>query len=130
MGKHWHWITCGLLTGIFLIGEKTFQAQSTALSGHGYRITFWTTEEGLPQNTVNDICQTRDGYLWFTTLDGLVRYDGVRFRVSNKSNSPGLASNRLLRLVEDADGALWIGSDTHRAYSKPSPPRTGCRTTG
>jgi ligand-binding sensor domain-containing protein/signal transduction histidine kinase len=85
---------------------------ATAMAQHRpYRFDHWTTDDGLPQNSVNDICQTRDGYLWFTTLDGLVRYDGVRFRVFNKSNTPGLASNRLLRLAEDADGALWIGSE-------------------
>lgn len=85
---------------------------STALAQHSpYRFDHWTTDDGLPQNSVNDICQTRDGYLWLTTLDGLVRYDGVRFTVFNKRNSPGLASNRLLRLAEDADGALWIGSE-------------------
>ncbi|MFN0124409.1 MAG: two-component regulator propeller domain-containing protein, partial [Blastocatellia bacterium] len=76
-----------------------------------YRFDHWTTEEGLPQNSVNDICRTRDGYLWFTTLDGLVRYDGVRFTIFNQSNAPGLAGNRLLRLAEGADGALWIGSE-------------------
>ncbi len=78
---------------------------------HSYRFDHWTTDDGLPQNSVNDICQTHDGYLWFTTMDGLVRYDGVRFTIFNKSNSPGLAGNRLLRLAEDADGALWIGSE-------------------
>jgi hypothetical protein len=39
----------------------------------------WTTENGLPQNSVNDILQTRDGYLWLATHGGLVRFDGVRF---------------------------------------------------
>ena len=37
---------------------------------------------------MRDIVQTRDGYLWFTTFDGLVRFDGVRFTVFNKSNCP------------------------------------------
>ncbi len=76
-----------------------------------YRFDHWTTDHGLPQNSVYNITQTRDGYLWFTTLDGLVRYDGVRFTIFNKSNSPGLASNRLTCLFEDAEGALWIGAE-------------------
>ena len=80
---------------------------TTAFAQHSpYRFDHWTTDDGLPQNSVNDICQTRDGYLWFTTMDGLVRYDGVRFTIFNKSNSPGLAGNRLSRLAEDTDGAL------------------------
>ncbi|MGH9939854.1 MAG: sensor histidine kinase [Blastocatellia bacterium] len=76
-----------------------------------YRFDVWTTDNGLPQNVVYDITQTRDGYLWFTTLDGLVRYDGVRFTVFNKNNSSGLNSNRLTCLYEDAEGALWIGAE-------------------
>ena len=39
----------------------------------------WTTENGLPQNSINDILQTRDGYLWLATHGGLVRFDGARF---------------------------------------------------
>jgi hypothetical protein len=41
-----------------------------------YNFSSWTTDDGLPQNSVYAILQTRDGYLWFTTLDGLVRFDG------------------------------------------------------
>ncbi|MGI8835705.1 MAG: ligand-binding sensor domain-containing protein [Pyrinomonadaceae bacterium] len=56
--------------------------------------------------------QTQDGYLWFTTFDGLVRFDGVRFTVFNKSNSPGLATNRFVSLFEDRNGDLWAGLET------------------
>jgi len=76
-----------------------------------YRFNSWTTDAGLPQNTVYDIRQTRDGYLWLTTFDGLVRFDGVRFTVFNRGNSPGISSNRFLRLYEDASGDLWAGTD-------------------
>jgi len=50
---------------------------------------------------VHGILQTRDGYMWFTTFDGLVRFDGVRFTVFNKSNSPGLAGNGFRMPYED-----------------------------
>lgn len=77
-----------------------------------YRFDHWTADNGLPQNSVREIVQTRDGYLWFTTFDGLVRFDGVRFTVFNKSNSPGLATNRFVSLFEDRNGDLWAGLDT------------------
>jgi ligand-binding sensor domain-containing protein/signal transduction histidine kinase len=76
-----------------------------------YRFDAWTTDNGLPQNTVYAILQTRDGYLWFTTLDGLVRFDGVRFTVFNTANSKGILSNRFLCLFEDRDDRLWIGTE-------------------
>ncbi|MEP7340240.1 MAG: two-component regulator propeller domain-containing protein [Acidobacteriota bacterium] len=76
-----------------------------------YRFDNWTTDNGLPQNSVLAMTQTRDGYLWLATLDGLVRFDGVRFSVFNKRNTPQLPSNRLRALHCTADGALWIGTD-------------------
>ncbi|NOT64152.1 MAG: hypothetical protein HOP19_28385, partial [Acidobacteria bacterium] len=72
-----------------------------------YRFDHWTADNGLPQNSVRDIVQTRDGYLWLATFDGLVRFDGVRFTVFNKSNSPGIVTNRFTQLYEDAQGDLW-----------------------
>jgi ligand-binding sensor domain-containing protein/signal transduction histidine kinase len=76
-----------------------------------YRFDSWTTDSGLPQNSVNSILQTSDGYLWFTTLDGVVRYDGVQFRIFDKGNSRGILSNRFYSLLEDGEGALWIATE-------------------
>ncbi|HZS45458.1 MAG TPA: two-component regulator propeller domain-containing protein [Blastocatellia bacterium] len=70
----------------------------------------------MPQNSVYSIIQTLDGYLWFTTLDGLVRYDGVRFTVFDKSNTKGLASNRFRCLYEDKSGTLWICTEGGLSY--------------
>jgi len=77
-----------------------------------YRIDRWTTNEGLPQNSITSLTQTRDGYLWMTTNDGLVRFDGVRFTVFNRNNSPVFPSNRLAGLFEDQSGHLWFYTET------------------
>ncbi len=78
---------------------------------HGqYRFDTRSTEHGLPQNSVHSIIQTRDGYLWFTTFDGLVRYDGVRFTVFDRGSTRGLGSNRFNCLYEADDGTLWAGT--------------------
>lgn len=76
-----------------------------------YRLDNWTTDQGLPQNSVYSIVQTRDDYLWMATLDGLVRFDGARFTVFNKSNSPGISNNRFVYLFEDGNGDLWAGTE-------------------
>lgn len=47
----------------------------------------WQAKEGLPQNSVQTIVQTRDGYVWLGTQDGLARFDGVHFTVFNKENT-------------------------------------------
>ncbi len=88
-----------------------------SLSGAGtaalaqYQFDHWTTDNGLPQNAVHDILQTRDGYLWMTTSDGLARFDGVRFTIFNKHNSPGITNNRFLTIYEDAQGDLWANTE-------------------
>src|SRR5215831_17961597 len=87
----------------FLFGSQRAVAQ--------YRFDHWTADNGLPQNSVRDIVQTRDGYLWLTTFDGLARFDGVRFTVFNKSNSPGIITNRFVLLYEDAQGDLWASTE-------------------
>lgn len=76
-----------------------------------YRFDILNTDSGLPQNSVYSILQTRDGYLWFSTLDGLVRYDGASFRVFNRANTKGINSNRIQCLFEDRDDVLWIGTE-------------------
>lgn len=74
-----------------------------------YRFDNWTTEQGLPQNTVPAITQTRDGYLWVGTYNGLARFDGVRFTAYDKSNNKAFSNSRVSDLYEDAAGALWVG---------------------
>lgn len=71
----------------------------------------WTTEDGLPQNSITDIMQTRDGYIWLGTEEGLVRFDGVAFEVFNKANTPAFGHNAINQLAQDADGTLWIATD-------------------
>jgi ligand-binding sensor domain-containing protein/signal transduction histidine kinase len=76
-----------------------------------YGRDLWGIEQGLPSATVRAIAQTRDGYLWLGTLDGLVRFDGVRFTVFDRRNTPELADAFITALHEDRDGVLWIGTD-------------------
>jgi len=83
-----------------------------AAADDSYLQTVWTTEEGLPQNSVNAIVRTRDGYLWLATFGGLVRFDGLRFTIFNTSNTPGLKSDRLATLCEGQAGNLWIGGES------------------
>lgn len=70
----------------------------------------WQTESGLPQNTVHAILQSYDGYMWFGTEGGLVRFDGLKFLVFDSQNTSGLRSNNVRSLVEDASHALWVGT--------------------
>jgi ligand-binding sensor domain-containing protein len=68
----------------------------------------WQVEDGLPQNSVICMAQTHDGYLWLGTFSGLVRFDGVHFTVFDATDTPGLASSRIVRLFCDRQGQLWL----------------------
>ena len=71
---------------------------------------FWTTDQGLPQDAVHAILQSQDGYLWIATEEGLVRFDGIRFTVFDRSGVAEILDNYILCLAESADGGLWFGT--------------------
>ena len=71
----------------------------------------WSVAEGLPHTSVTALAQTRDGYLWIGTLAGLVRFDGVQFKVFTPQNCPELPRSRIGRLFEGADGTLFITTE-------------------
>lgn len=75
-----------------------------------YLITKWETEDGLPENSATAMVQTPDGYLWFGTFNGLVRFDGVKFTVFNPANSPGLPDPGIVNLHLDRRGRLWAST--------------------
>src|SRR5262245_43148707 len=79
-------------------------------AGIEYIQNFWNTANGLPQNSVNAVVQTRDGYLWIATYGGLARFDGVKFTLFDVADTEGITSNRILSLCESRDGGLWIGT--------------------
>jgi PAS domain S-box-containing protein len=85
-------------------------ALTPGLSISQYTHQKWTSDQGLPQNTVDGIVQTRDGYLWLATWEGVVRFDGVRFVATDVANTPALGSNMILALWEDGQAALWIAT--------------------
>jgi ligand-binding sensor domain-containing protein/signal transduction histidine kinase len=83
-----------------------------AAAGPRFHVDSLGTHDGLTANEVVAMIQTRDGYLWMGTLNGLVRFDGVAFKVFDEHNTPGLTSGRVVFLFEDSKTNLWIGTDS------------------
>ena len=107
------WLTMALEAVLVysLLGAQANSSSSAPASlGRGYRLTSWSTAEGLPSSAVAAIVQTRDGYVWIGTQEGLVRFDGARFTVFDKDKIPGVGQFSILSLCEARDGTLWIGS--------------------
>jgi ligand-binding sensor domain-containing protein/signal transduction histidine kinase len=81
--------------------------------GPRYCVDTWGTDEGqLPESSVISIVQGHDGYLWLGTENGLVRFDGVRFTVFDESNTRGLPSIQIVKLFEDSQTNLWVGTES------------------
>ena len=75
-----------------------------------FAVDVWSTADGLPQSSVIALTQTRDGYLWLGTLNGLVRFDGNAFTKFNVNNTPGLPGNSIIFLFEDRRASLWTAT--------------------
>ncbi len=76
-----------------------------------YMLNIWTADDGLPQNSVYSILQDSDGYIWLGTQEGLVRFDGIRFTVFDKRNTPAIRHNYIVTILEDRNRTLWIGTN-------------------
>lgn len=95
-----------ILLMIFLSSNMLLSADISATS---YVVKSIQIEEGLPQNTVFSVLQTSDGYVWAGTDEGLVRFDGLRFKLFDTLNTPQMRGNSIRALYQDRSGNLWIG---------------------
>ena len=75
-----------------------------------FTVDVWSTGDGLPENAVIALTQTRDGYLWVGTQGGLARFDGNSFTPFNVNNTPGLPDDVIVFLYEDSRTNLWVGT--------------------
>ena len=74
-----------------------------------YTCRQWNRQNGFPGHGVNAIAQTRDGFLWMGTQKGLVRYDGVEFKVFQLPETPQFRHQAISSLASSADGGFWFG---------------------
>src|SRR5436190_11898376 len=75
-----------------------------------YLIETWKTDEGLPEDSATAAVQTPDGYLWFGTFNGLVRFNGEEFTVFDPSNTPGMPAAGVVNLHLDKRGRIWVST--------------------
>lgn len=74
----------------------------------------FTSINGLSQNSIYCITQTKDGFMWFGTQDGLNRFDGKTFvQINPKINQHyEKVSKMITALFADSDDMLWVGTTT------------------
>jgi diguanylate cyclase (GGDEF)-like protein len=99
-------LAAGLLA--LLSAAPTAAMEKKPLSTYAREV--WTTRDGLPHNQVNAIAQTREGYLWFATWGGIVRYNGQEFRTFGRYNVPELRDNGMRAASVGPSGALVVST--------------------
>jgi ligand-binding sensor domain-containing protein/signal transduction histidine kinase len=100
-----------LIAALAAFSHPYFWQDAAAKGVPQYNARLWQTDDGLPNNAVQAITQTRDGYLWVGTREGLARFDGTRFKTFDAKNTSELGNSTITALCADQAGALWIGSD-------------------
>jgi len=75
-----------------------------------YNIRSWSTRDGLPNDKIIAVYQSAQGYIWWASQEGLVRFDGAGFEIFDKKNTPAFPHNQVTALVEDKDSTLWIST--------------------
>lgn len=101
-----------LLTVAFVVqGGRAFQTTALPPPSGNYVLRTWSITEGLPQSSVGCILQTRDGYLWVGTWNGLARFDGLTFTTFHSGNTPALRGSKINAIFEDRRGRLWVGTE-------------------
>ena len=90
---------------VFLLFPYKSGAQSQE-----YLINNITVDDGLPQSSVSDIIQDKDGYIWLATEDGLVRYDGYEFKSyqHQSGDSTSIRTSFVNYIAEDKEGYIWV----------------------
>src|SRR5260221_4147935 len=91
-----------------------FSSVNTVVYGQNKVVKFssLTVDNGLSQSNVKSILKDRLGFMWFSTDDGLNRYDGYNFIIyrHDATDIHSLPTNNISAIFEDKDGNLWIGS--------------------
>lgn len=95
-----------------LLGALKGIAQPDCILSH------YSSEDGLSQNTVMSILQDRKGVMWFSTWDGINKFDGYTFKSykADKKNQLPLVNNRVDQMFEDKYGFLWLQSYADEVY--------------
>jgi PAS domain S-box-containing protein len=76
-----------------------------------YMQTVWTTNEGLPSDNLMDLAQDSDGFIWIGSYEGIIRFDGVEFKILSKYTHPDFKSTSARILYKDRENNLWVGTN-------------------
>lgn len=98
-----------LLLLLLLLLSNTVQAQEYP-DKPAYTFQVWGHNEGLPASSIASITTSEEGYLWFGTGEGIVRFDGDQFTVYHPGNTPEISEKIFHAVTTGSDGNLWAAN--------------------
>ncbi len=84
-------IRFSIVAMLLVLAAKPLLSQTEYLKG--YHVEHFTDENGLPQNSINDLLFDNNGFLWLGSQVGLVRFDGFSFKLFAPDDKPAMSSN-------------------------------------
>src|SRR5471030_1583076 len=102
------------ITPFFSVTPALTQSDSV----NGYSVQHFTDENGLPQNSINDLLFDKDGYLWLASQVGLVRFNGSSFQLYYPDDKPVMQSN-IVYLGKNDKGTIYFQTGDHNLYCYP-----------
>ena len=102
-------LLAGCLLFLFLISRSVCTLDPNKHISQ-YAHSAWRMQDGAFSGAPNVITQTKDGYVWIGTLDGLVRFDGARFVAMATPGGQASMDGKITSLLTGRDGTLWVGT--------------------
>jgi len=88
---------------------------------NNFSVRIYDSEDGLPSYAVlSHIIQSKEGYIYTVSNDGIIRFDGLRFELLNSDNSSP-EKQTFNTLYQDSQNRIWYGSQGNGIglFSKP-----------
>ncbi|HCW08059.1 MAG TPA: hypothetical protein DGG95_11920, partial [Cytophagales bacterium] len=97
-----------LLAASFVLYAQQSLTDASLLTQSSF--TQWTGDNGLVSNNITSAIRDRNGFVWITSYNGIMRFDGVQVYVFDQTKIPFLVSGAFYSVYEDKEGTLWFSS--------------------
>ena len=103
-------IIISLSIALIVLAQALFAQGPRTIPLSEYNLRSWSTKDGLPNDKIMAVYQSSQGYIWLGSQEGLARFDGARFEIFDKKNTPAFPHSQIISLIEDKDSTLWIST--------------------
>ncbi len=103
----YHLILISILTNVVFASHAQYNQPLK-----DYTIEVWSAKEGLPSNNLRHIAKDKDGFLWISTFNGLVRFDGNKFKTFDVENIPVISTSVFYSVLHYGEGNMFISTQS------------------